>query len=137
MDISTSIICCRRASFSSSAFARFSSTVSSSWCNRTDTSLATCRDSHPGMKLSERQGCIQTTFEAESLSDTVLCQRAMSLAMLTSRFLQEGINLKCDVHIMRKNTTFIWIKAPLWIALFPYRILPRMLILLKCRCFKL
>lgn len=79
LDISTSIICCRRASFSSSAFTRFSSTVSSSWCNRTDTSLATYRDSHPGMRLSVHQGCIQTTFEAESLSDTVLYPRGKTL----------------------------------------------------------
>ena len=41
LEISTSMIFCRRSSFSSSARLRLSSTLSSSLCKRTDTSLAT------------------------------------------------------------------------------------------------
>lgn len=40
---STSISCCLSFSFSSSVLVLFSSTFSSSWCRRTDTSFATCR----------------------------------------------------------------------------------------------
>lgn len=50
LDTSTSMICCRRASFSSSALTRFSSTLSSSWCSLTETSLATWSEKHKHVK---------------------------------------------------------------------------------------
>lgn len=58
LDTSTSMICCRRTSFSSSALTRFSSTLSSSWCSLTETSLAT---------WSKEDKCIKIIHEEQQL----------------------------------------------------------------------
>jgi len=59
LDTSTSIICCRRISFSSSALTRFSSTLSSSWCSLTETSLATWSEDHKCMKRIHEEQQLQ------------------------------------------------------------------------------
>lgn len=89
LDTSTSMICCRRISFSSSALTRFSSTLSSSWCSLTETSLATWSEEHKCMKrIPEEQQLQYFSYSRKhitALDSSEILNSVMSLLMKDSK----------------------------------------------------
>ena len=108
--ISTSMIFCRSSSFSSSARLRLSSTLSSSLCKRTDTSLATwdhrdkmLKDKHMQCKDIEQNGYIHVLWYVP-LTHTIYYLFYLFIYCISSRY-----------HLIKHPNVFSWLTTKNWI----------------------